>query len=902
MSPDDDALIPTGVLVSTEADTPDSLATTISPALQAGANANGGGDEASRYCDLRAHARGGLGEVYLARDTQFGRQVALKEIQARWRDQDHIQQRFLREAQLTGTLEHPGIVPVYSLGRIAADRPFYAMRFIQGQSLAEAISRLHKANLDRTAFGLELRKLLRRLFDVCNTLHYAHEHGVVHRDIKPQNIMLGSFGETLVVDWGLACRPGEAPTAGGAVATAEEGASGPTLAGDVVGTPAYMSPEQAAGAQDQVGRAWDIYSLGATLYHLLTGRPPLVNVPLAKVQQALAAGDFPRPRTLNPRVSPALEAICLKALAPQPAERYATAAEFGEELEKWLADEPVAAHRESLIERSSRLARRHRAWVSAGMLALALVAAVSVVAAVLVEQSRAKAVQLADSERRQRAQSLYEAAELSLQRGHWKRSCELFREALAADCADPVAAKIRLAEASSSLSRFDDVAALLQELRAMDVGPHRDDLLIAEADFNLTTIEDREAGLARLREALASPTLSPARREYVQGMLAETYPAAIERFRAALAHDPYLYSARVMLITFLLMSGQLDEARRQLELHAYFAPEDYNVHAGYAMLAAMSGDRATALAEVEQLRGRVDEVDMELFRTSIEMMHAVFGSLGEYKSEDRLSKMWSNVAANWPRMAMLLLRHKPQTRQMLYRAPNHPAFIRYYRLGLRSMVQNWLPGDTHALMDELAVVNPDGGMLFARQAARYRALDVKGIVSRGEGRDPQFVATLHEIADGLRDASRRPSLFSFARRESLLLLIDVEASLACSQPGYPGETQRQEAVAAGIRTFLAENPRPTHYELSAMTAAASLIDRPLLSGSLVESYAGGLTGDERLDLDEWQIGFAAQSLDPWHLLKAADRVLAVKPEHSQARQARTLAVESLKSEVERLKP
>jgi serine/threonine-protein kinase len=326
-----------------------------------------GGDDTpllgSRYRPLRLHAQGGLGEVYVARDEELSREVALKRLRRPHAGDADSRRRFLREGEITGGLEHPGVVPVYGLTRDADGQPCYAMRFIRGQTLQEAITRLHATpEADR---GLALRQLLSRFVVVCNTLAYAHSRGVVHRDLKPANIMLGDYGETLVVDWGLAKRvdlPGETPAPGGDCSPPhprDEGEDG-TATGDVLGTPAFMSPEQAAGRPDAIGPASDIYGLGATLYALLTARPPFAGGSVRELLQKVEHGDFPPPRQARPDTPRALEAICLKAMAREPSARYATALELAADLERWLADEPVRAYPESMRLRVGRWARRHR--------------------------------------------------------------------------------------------------------------------------------------------------------------------------------------------------------------------------------------------------------------------------------------------------------------------------------------------------------------------------------------------------------------------------------------------------------------------------------------------------------------------------------------------------------------
>jgi tetratricopeptide (TPR) repeat protein/tRNA A-37 threonylcarbamoyl transferase component Bud32 len=348
-----------------------------------------------RFRILRHHVRGGLGEVYVARDEELHREVALKEIQDRHADDPQSRSRFVLEAEITGGLEHPGVVPVYGLGQHPDGRPFYAMRFIHGESFRDSIARFHRAEgpgRDPGEGVLELRQLLGRFLDVCNALAYAHSRGVLHRDLKPDNVMLGPYGETLVVDWGLAkLFDGKASTArseSGPLKPPSMSRLAPTLTGAAMGTPPYMSPEQAAGQLDRLGPASDVYSLGATLYCLLTGRAPFEDRQVDLVLQKVRRGDFPPPRQIKGSVAPPLESICLKAMALEPADRYATPRALAEDIEHWLADEPVSAYQEGWSEHLARWSRRHRTWTQAGAAALLAVTVISVVAAVLVDHAR----------------------------------------------------------------------------------------------------------------------------------------------------------------------------------------------------------------------------------------------------------------------------------------------------------------------------------------------------------------------------------------------------------------------------------------------------------------------------------------------------------------------------------
>jgi serine/threonine protein kinase len=241
------------------------------------------------------------------------------------------------------------------------------MRFIKRDSLDEAIRRFHgaeKPSRDLSERSLALRQLLDRFLDVCNTVAYAHSCGIIHRDLKPANIMLGKYGETLVVDWGLAKLVGRPESAKGCEELTLLPSSGTSLVATemyaAVGTPAYMSPEQAAGRLDLLGPASDIYSLGATLYCLLTGHPPFTSGDREEVRRRVQAGDFPLPRALNEETAPALEAVCLKAMALQVEDRYASPRALADDLERWLANEPVTAYCEPWLRKIWRVLTRPR--------------------------------------------------------------------------------------------------------------------------------------------------------------------------------------------------------------------------------------------------------------------------------------------------------------------------------------------------------------------------------------------------------------------------------------------------------------------------------------------------------------------------------------------------------------
>ena len=325
-------------------------------------------DGERRFHVRKRHAQGGLGDVFIAHDRQLDRDVALKRIKPELAEDEGSRNRFIREAEITGQLEHPNIAPVYSLGLDRDQLPFYAMRFIEGQPLHEAIADFAKIRAAGKKQGerlFALRKLLGRFKAVCDAVAYAHSRGILHRDIKPANVILGRFGETILADWGLAKKIGspESDSPAGPLEHGEHDGTRMTEHGSVLGTLPYMSPEQAQSATGPLTAASDIYSLGATLYHLLTGRAPFAGKDYEQVRRKVIQGDFPPPRQIDPAVPGALEAIVKKAMAREPGDRYKTATALAEDIEHWLADEPVSAWREPLLVRAGRGMRRHRTLV-----------------------------------------------------------------------------------------------------------------------------------------------------------------------------------------------------------------------------------------------------------------------------------------------------------------------------------------------------------------------------------------------------------------------------------------------------------------------------------------------------------------------------------------------------------
>ena len=353
------------------------------------------------YRLIRKIGQGGLGRVWLAFDESLQRYVAIKEISGV--DTPLAVERFNREAVITGRLEHPGIVPIYQLGiEESTGKSFYVMRFLGKTTLHDAIMEYHERRVEGNDDPMLIRRLLDDFVNVCQALGHAHSRHVIHRDLKPENIAIDSFGQVIVIDWGIAKVVGEVnPGESRGKFDSAEISSESTMHGQVLGTPLYMAPEQAAGRVDDLDERTDIYGLGAILFAILTGSAPHEGA--REQSQATGARDMlsaitsrptPNPLEVDSKVDAALAAICCKAMARKQYARYQSAMKLAEDVQRWMAGEPVSAQREKFAHRVKRWIRHHQVWsqVIAACVIITIVAASTLAVALrqghLTEQQR----------------------------------------------------------------------------------------------------------------------------------------------------------------------------------------------------------------------------------------------------------------------------------------------------------------------------------------------------------------------------------------------------------------------------------------------------------------------------------------------------------------------------------
>lgn len=603
---------------------------------------------AARYRPLSFHARGGMGEVWLADDERIGRRVAVKKLRP---GRESPQARFLLEAQVTGQLEHPGVVPVHDLGIDEEGQPYYVMKFIEGRSLRAAITEYR----DQRSAGdwprdLAFLRLLEAFVDVCNAVAYAHSKGVLHRDVKPDNVMIGPYGETLLLDWGLAKIIGQPEIPGNTSVRLSGDASTATQDGAIVGSPLYMSPEGAEGRGEAIDHRSDVYLLGATLYEILTGRPPRQGTSQWELIDQARKSSPPPPRQVDPHVPPALEAICLKAMVFQKEDRYDSPIALAEEVQRFLAGEPIAAYREPLLARTRRWMRRHRRGltrVAIGALVLTLcgLAFGSLQRArelTAREEARTRLIQfhrLADeaqffaantdavAERApyyapERAITVGTTAiELVAQWGSDSQGCPLVEER-----PQLIEARYRLilllAQVQSQSNKDPVVAQRVIELldQAEAIRPRSTAIFELRSDcLQRPGEQDAAARVAAEEAKLAQPMT--AHDQFVKGerlrlldagearpddplvdraQRARNLTAALEQYRQAVRLDPRHYWAHYQMGRCLLALGHRDEAAQALGACLALRPDVPWAYSTRGLASALAGQPAEAVADLNR--------------------------------------------------------------------------------------------------------------------------------------------------------------------------------------------------------------------------------------------------------------------------------------------------------------
>jgi len=743
-----------------------------------------------RYTGASEQGRGGIGRVLLVHDQVLGRDVALKELlpdtaadsrgdASPVRQSAEILSRFLQEAKITGQLEHPSIVPVYELGTRLDGRLYYTMKLVRGRSLAEALAQAQTAR--------ERLELLPHLVDLCQAVAYAHSRGVIHRDLKPANVMVGEFGETVVIDWGLArvrgrddVRSEEIRRTLAALDLGDGSQLARTAYGATLGTPLYMPPEQARGELEAIDERSDVYSLGAVLYELLTGKPPFDGTSLREILDQVQH-VLPRAvRELEPDTPPELAAICERAMAKRPEERYQSAKELADELQRFLSGALVQAYRYRFSEHLKRFVKRHKALVSTAAGFTIVLVAVLAGSAVWNLRERRRAEREAETAKRvsEFLQSIFQVSDPSEARGNAITARELLdrgAERIEQELADQPLVQARMMNVMGmvymALGLYQQAAPLLEGalgLRREHLAGDDPELAISLNDLALLLHArgDFAPAEALLREALAM------------------------RRRLLGDQSPEVADGLNNLAALLQEKGDLDAAeplyRESLAMRRQLLGDNH------PLVASSLNNIASVLAN----KGELDAAE-PLYREALAMNRTIYGG-----DHPEVATSLNNLAA------LLLDKGDLDAAEPLYREA----------LAMRRRLLGGAHPKVAESLNNLAAVLESRGDLDAAEALYREALAINRAVYGSE--HPEVATCLNNLAgllheEGELDAAEplfREALGMYRRlfgaeHPDLAAVVNNLALLLADKHDYRGaEALLREAVAINRRLFGNQHP------------------------------------------------------------------------------------------------
>ncbi len=531
------------------------------------------GTEKERFTDRTTIGQGATAIVESAYDELLKHKVALKKLHTHLQSSRRAMHRLKREAQTVARLHHPNIVPLYELADDGRDVTLVS-RFIDGKNLKDVTD---SNGISDISNAVEWTR------QIADALDYAHANNVTHRDVKPSNILVDENGNALLTDFGMA--------------SFAESANEITQTGELIGTPAYMSPEQARGDTREVGKHSDIYSLGATLYFLLTGRPPFEGSFPAVVKQVIEK-ELPPLRSGRFSIPPDLSTIVGKCLLKNPQERYLTARELADDLKRFQDGDVILARPAGFIEKALKKIRK-RPLTSLGVATILLLAAFlsgSLLQLDQVRKQRNRAQTAEVTNRELHALSSIDAGKLALQRGHFDKAIDSFEMGISQGVNRPDLVNLNLVEAHLAKGDFEKAKHFLdlaKGLRSEESGPEfkywqNEFAVVSDANVEFTPFKDDEFKL-----------LEQSKQCFIQGLNSETSEEALAKFREAVNHDPTHHGARRMSLIMALSLARFDEVLEEVKLARSINPGDIDFQLIEALALSASGDQDASLKIIE---------------------------------------------------------------------------------------------------------------------------------------------------------------------------------------------------------------------------------------------------------------------------------------------------------------
>jgi serine/threonine protein kinase/Flp pilus assembly protein TadD len=871
--------------------------TTQLPADQHASVASPGSVLLPGYEILEELGRGGMGVVYKARHLGLKRLVALKMILSAEHAGAEERARFHAEAEAIAKLHHPNIVQVYDIGE-ANGKPFFALEYVAGGSLSARVRGEPQPPRD----AAQIIEVLARAMDA------AHRKGIVHRDLKPANILLmklttehkedteknkKEFSSVLSVSSVVSFSP--KITDFGLAKTLDDDA-GRTRTGAVMGTPSYMSPEQAGGDTHAIGPATDVYALGAILYELLTGRPPFRGASVLDTLDLVRTQEPVAPGRLVARLPRDLETICLKCLEKDPVRRYPAAAALADDLRRYLDERPILARPVGRWEQLRKFTRRNRLLVGSAV-AVSLVLVVGIIGTSLgmararqaegvALENLGRAIEAERNVRLELARSHWDNGRLAAGHGRWREAIAMFDQALAAGFEDDIGVRLEKVKALLAIheaTQADQEIATLA--RRPDLGNRESVLLLLRGDRAMAEWSGKERALADVRRALEIG-LPPDDQAYAQALLAEWPQDAAQYLRRALALNPSHSDARQLLFPILMSLGRLEECKQEANTLLAFFPEDPSPRVYLAVVYLAEGDLPSARARIQETESQLGK---ERTAVLLDMMEVFHSALEAAAASDQPNVPVTLV----PRLQAVIAKFQGQfdaqgPTTLDVHAVNMPCLTRVWKPLYTALLASSLGSFSDAMtaqLDEVVAHHPEGVAYFLHATSI--------IAQAAKQKGPAMLPLLRKAEPSFRKAMDGPCTIPAMRRLARFWGTYLQAILAKpNSTAGPPDLEMRARAAANMRRLLADGKlSPTNWSTLTELALTRLEDCDL-ARLLAAAGDRQAPGDVRFLRWRAQIELTAGAYHP--ALDAAAKVLAKEPKDAEALRVRKEATQKLR--------